>query len=522
MPEPVFCGVDIGTTHVKAALVSPAGSVVGVARAPTPVTSDGVGACHDPEQIRETAEAVVRAAQETAGGAPVAAIGVTSVGEEGVPLGPSWSVLYPAIAWHERRSSDSATWWDERHTGEDRFAVTGLHPSLWSTVYKWLWLKEERPDAWRECRTWLGLADYVMWRWTGNRGMSLGHASRTGLLDLGNLRWHEAWADEVLARGAATLPPLLSAGSPLGSLLPGVIEGMAREREVPVVVTGHDHAVGGYAAGVARPGQLLDSMGTAEALVEVVPEGLNFAEFYRTGIDFGTGITPGTRTALFGLESGAGIEAMRRMASSAPADDVGPGADGLRYLPPRPGSPAGAFFGHRVEHGAEHFNRAVIEGWSLAADAAVRALGAHDRITEVVCIGGGSSHELWTRVKASVMELDLLRAGTPEAVAVGAALLAGGLQPVARTDVAIPPVCDWVPAYRELREEYAQLTQLLLSTLAAPRSSAFRGPGRRAISAAAASSGITPASIGARMPATVASPPPARAPAASAERATVR
>lgn len=466
MPEPVFCGVDIGTTHVKAALVSSAGSVIGVARAPTPVTSDGVGVCHDPERIREAAEDVLRAAQRSAGGPPVAAIGVTSVGEEGVPLGPSGSVLYPAIAWHERRSSPSVAWWDKRHPGEQRFAVTGLQPSLWSTVYKWLWLRDERPDVWRACRAWLGLADYVMWRWTGVHGMSLGHASRTGVLDLGTFRWHEAWADEVLARGAAALPTLLSAGSPVGSLLPGAIDGMARDGDVPVVATGHDHVIGGYAAGVVRPGQLLDSMGTAEALVEVVPDGLEFSGFYGTGIDFGAGIEPGTRIALIGLESGAGIEAMRQTVAGAPAAESGPGADGLRYLPPRPGFPSGAFFGHRIRHGAAHFYRSVIEGWSLAADDAVRALGARDRITEVLCIGGGSSLELWTRVKASIMEQELRRLATPEAVATGAALLAGGLQPVPQAGQTIAPVREWVPAYRALRKEYGELAQLPLPSVA--------------------------------------------------------
>lgn len=464
MPEPVFCGVDIGTTHVKAALVSPSGSVTGVARAPTPVTSDGVGACHDPERIREAAEDVVRAAQRSAGGPPVAAIGVTSVGEEGVPLGRGGSVLYPAIAWHERRSSPSVALWDERHPGERRFAVTGLQPSLWSTVCKWLWLKDERPDVWRECRTWLGLADYVMWRWTGARGMSLGHASRTGVLDLATLRWHQAWAGEALARGAAALPPLLSAGSQVGALLPGAIDGMARAGEVPVVATGHDHVVGGYAAGVVRPGQLLDSMGTAEALVEVVPASMDFSGFYGTGIDFGAGIAPGTRIALFGLESGAGIDAMRRTVAACPGADpdagAGPGADGLRYLPPRPGSAAGAFFGHRIRHGAAHFYRAVVEGWSLAADEGVRALGPRDRITEVVCIGGGSSLELWTRVKASVMERELRCLATPEAVATGAALLAGGLRPAPLAGRTTAPVPGWVPAYQELRKEFDELARV--------------------------------------------------------------
>ena len=52
----VLCGVDIGTTHIKAVLLSEDGAVVSVAKEPTPVTTDGYGPCHDPEEIRVAAE----------------------------------------------------------------------------------------------------------------------------------------------------------------------------------------------------------------------------------------------------------------------------------------------------------------------------------------------------------------------------------------------------------------------------------------------------------------------------------
>ena len=46
--------------------------------------------------------------------------------------------------------------------------------------------------------------------------------------------------------------------------------------------------------------------------------------------------------------------------------------------------------------------RAVIEGWSLAADEALSALGSSDRPKDVVCVGGGSASALWLQVKASI------------------------------------------------------------------------------------------------------------------------
>lgn len=469
----VLCGVDIGTTHIKAALVTLSGTVLSVAKADTPVTTDGYGPCHDPDDVRATAEQVMRQAQQEAGvQAPIVAIGVTGVGEEGVPLGPRDELLYPSIAWYERRPSDEERSWSARHEADELFSVTGLHKDLGFTIFKWMWLKSAQPSVWSRCRTWLGLADYVTWRWTGQCGMSVSHASRTAMFNLAEFKWREDWASELLAHGVDALPPLHEAGTTVGLLRPGIIPDLMLADEVPVVATGLDHLVGAYAAGVTRPGQVLDSMGTAEALIEPVPS--NFLEHAHpsVGMDFGAGILPGTHIAIAGLASGAGVGGMletlgarspqeqRRLESEAMA--LGPGADGLIYVPPRIRSEGpGALLGHKVSHGAVHLYRAVVEGWALAADNAMQELGHRDRLQDVVCIGGGSNSALWVRVKASLLGREVHCLRTPEIVAVGAALLAGrapeGPGPVTgwypATSV-ISPVPDWVPLYRSLSQDF--------------------------------------------------------------------
>lgn len=471
----VLCGVDIGTTHVKAVLVSREGAVLSVARADTPVTTDGHGPCHDPEAIRAAAEQVMRQAQrDAAGPARIGAVGVTSVAEEGVPLGSASELLYPSIAWHERRPSAGDREWSARHDDAELFAVTGLHKDLGFTLFKWLWLKSAVPEAWARCHTWLGLADYVIWRWTGQRGMSVSHASRTAAFDLRTFTWRQDWAAEALPRGADTLPPLHEAGSTVGLLRRGAIEGLETAAEVPVVATGMDHAVGAYAAGVTRPGQVLDSMGTAEALIEPVPPGYLERAGPSAGVDFGAGILPRTHIAIAGLASGAGVAGMfqalgarsaaarRRLESEAAG--LEPGAGGLVYVPPRvrTGRP-GALCGHQVSHGAAHLFRAVVEGWALAADNALLELGGTGRLRDVVCIGGGSTLALWVQVKATLLGRDVRCVRTPELAAAGAALLAGrageGPGPVSgwkpETSV-VSPVPGWVPGYRALSREFTR------------------------------------------------------------------
>jgi xylulokinase len=483
LPEPAACGVDIGTTHIKAVLVGTGGELLSVAKAGTPVIGDGFGSCHDPEQIRLTAEQVMRSAQATAPGQPrIAAIGVTSVGEEGVPLGRGGELLYPSICWFERRPSGAERDWSLRHDPAELFSVTGLHKDLCLSLFKWLWLREARPEVWSACASWLGIGDYVTWRWTGQRGMSVGHASRTGVFDLAGFRWRDDWAADVLAHGPETLPPLHQAGRPVGILRPGVIPGLATTGEVPVVATGLDHTVGGYAAGVTGRGQLLDSMGTAEGLIEPLT-GADFSPAaFRAGLNFGAGIAGGTHIAIASLESGAGVSGIVRALGApdgleAQAARLDPGADGLTYIPPGFGSlRGGAFFGHKAGHTAAHVYRAVIEGWSLAANEALSALGSGDRATDVVCVGGGSASALWLRVKASIAGREISCVTTPEIAAVGAALLAGpvcgaGVGGVAAGRRRVDPEPGWVAGYAALRGTFRRLTGILDQCVVPPEES---------------------------------------------------
>ena len=479
MPKtvPVLCGVDIGTTHVKAVLVTEEGSVASTWSEPTPVTDDGYGPCHDPDEILATVEKAVHQAQQAfSGQCGLAAIGLTSVGEEGVPLGPKGEVLYPAVAWYERRPSSEERSWSVRHPDEDLFRVTGLHKDLGFTLFKWLWLKSERPDVWRRCKTWVGIGDYVALRWTGEAAMSVSHASRTALLDLRAFRWHEEWASEALALGTRALPVLRDAGSVVGHLPCRRAPGVLAARNVPVVSTVLDHVVGAHAAGAIRPGRVMDSLGTAEALVAQVPSSVVEGADASVDVDFGAGLAPGSHIAVAGLGSGAGLAQISqvlgvgskdRAALEAVAAGVEPGAGGLIYVPPRARSDVGAaLFGLKLAHRREHLYRAAVEGWAFAADDALAALSQEGPAAEVLCTGGGSSSRLMMKVKASMLGRAVKRVKTPELVAVGAALLAGQ-EGLGRDLLAewgpereeVQPDSQWADAYARLRPRFHDLAR---------------------------------------------------------------
>lgn len=469
--EEVFCGIDIGTTHVKAVAISSGGAIGRVARTRTPVVSDGYGDCHDPRQLYEVVCQVVREALSGSDPTPIiAGVGVTSVGEEGVPLGPEGKVLYPAIAWYERRPSLGADAWSARHDPDEFFEVTGLHWELGFSLFKWLWLRSYRAEEWSRCTRWLGLADYVCWCLTGEAAMSVSHASRTGVLDLRARRWREDWAVEGLARGTEALPPLVRAGEVVGTVTPQAIPGVRFLPEAPVVLTGLDHAVGGFAAGVRDSSELLDSMGTAEAVIQPRVADPMAVGADRATLDFNVGLDGESFIAIAGLGSGASLDALGQTLRAGRrwsmtyleriARDAGPGAGGLLYVPARTGTnKGGAFVGYKGSQGPGQFYRALLEGWSFAAASLVDILSTTTGTHRVVCIGGGTGSKLWLEIKASVLGTPLRVVRTPEVVATGAALLAAGcvLGPgiadqwsVRGEDVA--PVPEWADRYRAVGE----------------------------------------------------------------------
>ena len=107
-----------------------------------------------------------------------------------------------------------------------------------------------------------------MHRLGGRQVSELSLSSRTGLLDLERRR---ALRRRARVGGPARRPrsrELVLAGTDAGrsdgAALPGT-EGAV------LTVAGHDHLVAGVGVGVIAPGDVLDSCGTAEALVRVAP-----------------------------------------------------------------------------------------------------------------------------------------------------------------------------------------------------------------------------------------------------------
>jgi len=117
------------------------------------------------------------------------------------------------------------------------------------------------------------------------------------------------------------LPSVYEAGAGPGRLLPSVAVGMPVPPDIPVVVCGHDHVCGAFGAGVVEPGEVSDSMGTAEGALITLCEPLLDDTVYDLGLSMGRHVLPESFYLGTGLpEAGGAVGWLLRLLEGSEGD----------------------------------------------------------------------------------------------------------------------------------------------------------------------------------------------------------
>ncbi len=98
MTSELLLGIDVGTTFCKAAVVTVAGEEIAHGQRPTPWTPVVTGAEIDPTRLADAAIGAALEAVASALDGHIRGIGVTSMGETGVPIDERGQPLAPGIA----------------------------------------------------------------------------------------------------------------------------------------------------------------------------------------------------------------------------------------------------------------------------------------------------------------------------------------------------------------------------------------------------------------------------------------
>jgi xylulokinase len=489
--EPLFLGLDVGTSGVKAILVARSGDVVAAATTPLTMSTPQPGwAEQNPEDWWSAALASMRELRRARPDATVESVGISGQMHSSVFLDRAGKVIRPALLWCDGRTTAECAEITARVGGEERLRDLACNPALEGfTLPKVLWLRKHEPDAFARLATVLLPKDYIRYRLTGVLATDPSDASATLMYDTAHLRWSE----EILSAvelSPSIVPQVGGSAEVLGRVTPEAASLTALAVGTPVVGGGADNACGAAGVGVVTPGEVVTSWGTsgtvlaptsaprvdpklrAHTFCHVVPN-----VWYMMGVVLTAGGAFGWFREQFARELADPRDAARRLDEEAAS--VGRGAGGVTFLPylqgertpHRDAAARGAFLGLSLAHTRAHLTRAVLEGVCFALRDSLtilQELGLSP--SHLLLTGGGARSPFLRRLQAEVFGLPITTVNREEGPAYGAALLAAvgagafsNVAEAARTTLSRAPLehpehqahMDYAEPYRRFRASYA-------------------------------------------------------------------
>ena len=404
---------------------------------------------YDPEQLLDSVYGLILGLPEALR-RRVEVIGVTGMAEGGLLIDPRGKPLCEAMPWNtpiSRKAYESY----QTDARETRFLKTGLHASYKHSVFKVLALKPQN-DA-----MWLGLPEYIAFRFSGVRRTVPSLATRTFAYDIHEAAWDTAFISGLGLR-EDVFAPVVPEGLPVGSLLPEAAVRAGLRAGTPVTICGHDHLCALYGTGINSGSEVLISAGTAQAVLGIRDslDGMDAG----SGLSYGPYIQPQRWVWMGGLQAAGGsINWIRdllflqggnkEILKEAYALPEGPGD--LLYYPylngrnARQPKPAGAFFGLSSLHRRGSLLRAVYEGLAFETRALLES--GSIKPEKLVVTGGLSNHTRYMQILSNVMGLELSVCQQTESVLRGSALLALGIIPQKSAGISFYPNKEAVQSF---------------------------------------------------------------------------
>lgn len=443
-----YLGIDIGTTGCKAVAFSETGEQIALAYRDYPVVSPQDGWAElDPKLVLDRCCEVISEASAACAADPIRSLGISSQGEAFTPIGPDGGLLANAMVSSDARAARIALNWSRDFGAERLYQITGHTPAAIFTLYKLLWLRDNRPDVWQRARAFYCFEDLLHWRLGLDPAIGWPLAGRTMLFDV---RKHE-WSPEILDAVGLDVGKLarpLASGEVVGTVPAAVAREFGLPDGVRVVAGGHDQTCGALGAGVVAPGRAVYGMGTVDCITPAFGSAIFSDDLFANSLATYDFTVRGMYTTVaYSLTGGNLLQWFRDQFAAeevARAKDAGGSAyelllDGmpdeptnllvLPYFTPS-GTPyfdaevPGAILGLRLTTTRHELLRGLLEGVALEMRLNLDILNRSGiPVDELVAIGGGAKNRKWLQLKADVLNTPITVAAVTEAGCMGVAML---------------------------------------------------------------------------------------------------
>ena len=445
MSRPLVLAVDQGTTNTKALLCSADGTVLGQGSTPVGIAFPAPGWVEqDAEEIWSSTCAAVAACLEAVPGAVPGAVAVANQRESVVV----WSArtgepLGPVLGWQDARTAAATEALAAAGHAETVRELTGLSLDPMFSAPKMRWLLDAALASGADpADVRLGTVDaWLIHRLTGGAVLATeaGNAARTLLLDLQSLDWHPRLL-EIFGIPHTALPEVRASDQGFGVTAAGGV----LPAGIPVAAVLADSHAALFAHGCTRPGTGKVTFGTGSSVMtpcekpDRAPAGITTTlawvvdghpTYAREGNILASGAALDWMATTLGAPEGAGRGAFL----SGLAEEV-PDAGGVHLVPAFAGlgaphwdrAAAGLITGITAGTTRGHLARAALEAVAHQVADVVTAIeqGGGAWIDVLHADGGATASRLLMQLQADLLGRPVLVADTPEASALGVALLA--------------------------------------------------------------------------------------------------
>jgi xylulokinase len=468
----MFLGLDLGTSELKALLLSSTHEVIATARSPLTVQRPHpLWSEQDPATWWKALESVMDQLQrdQPKALARLKAIGLSGQMHGATLLSDHDDVLRPAILWNDGRSGAQCE--QLSASVPELSSITGNLAMPGFTAPKLLWVREHEPDVFARVRRVLLPKDWLRLMLTGEAVSDMSDAAGTLWLDTGRRDWSDTLL-QATGLDRSHMPRLVEGSEISAWLKPGLCQRWGLPERVPVAGGAGDNAASAVGMGLVRPGQGFVSLGTSGvvfvsgAAFEPNPAQALHAfchalprRWHQMSVMLSAASAVTWAARSLGFD---GEPALLSAAATLKAEERALAPLFLPYLsgersPHNNPLASGAWIGLRAHHERAHLAYAVAEGVGFGLlDGLLTIPPTDPPLATLSLVGGGSRSGWWAQLLADTFGLQLrVHQDSESGGAMGAARLAwlangGNIDQVCTT----PPV---LAAYQPDPDSHAAL-----------------------------------------------------------------
>lgn len=468
--------IDIGTSSAKALVVNEHGDNVFSVRKnyPTDYPQDDWSE-QNPEEIYRTVIEIIKACPEEIKDS-LTAISFSSAMHSVMAVDERGTALTPVIIWSDLRSKKESAMLRNTPGMIELLAKTGTPVHPMSPLCKIMWLRDNQPEVFARAFKFIGIKEYIWYKFFHEFEVDYGIASATGLFLTGTLTWFDT-ALALAGIDASCLSQPVSVYSHRLLSDQRLLEEFGFRKSLPCIIGSSDGCLANLGSEAMQPDVLSLTIGTSGAVRRVVGKNIpdKKGRIFLYHLDDEVLVEGGATNngaALLSwytknfIKEGISVSDFIKRACSVSA-----GSDGLLFAPYVFGERApiynpeasGVFFGIRHYHTMEHFMRAILEGIGFALYSIADLLEENNGpYKAIIASGGFTQSPEWVQIIADIFGKPVRVTEHDDASAVGAAML--GFQALGVKYSCTTPSAEFTPnetmhaLYLKQYTVYKQLT----------------------------------------------------------------